>query len=105
MKFFELGKVRQIVEESLGLEVTYFYEDLVMVEHSPFIIRFDQEETDLFHVYFNQDCAEPDRATLFSRLSDSAARNGLRCVRTGSFRQNPVAGKEAMELQFYEPAG
>ena len=101
----ELGRVKQVVEEACGLEITHFYDDIVLVEHSAFLIRFDQVEQRDFHVYFNRDCRKEDRLKILSKLLKASEANGMYCIYSGSFSMEPKPGQEEIEISFYEPAG
>jgi hypothetical protein len=98
----ELGKVKQIIEEGCGLDICHFYDDIVLVEHSPFLIRFDNTDSRYFHLYFNRDCSRENREKLFRKLQRASAANGMRCTDSGSFSQEQMPDQEEIEISFYE---
>lgn len=105
MRIQELGRVKQIIEEACHLDITHFYEDIVLVEHSPFLVRFDADDMRFFHLYFNKDCSQENRVILFERLKKASEANEMRCADSGSFSLEQVKGKEEISIQFYEKAG
>lgn len=102
MRMNNIGKVKQIVEEATGLDITHFYDDIVFVEHSPFIIVFDESDPDNFFCYFSMDCGADERVSIFKNISEAAFRNGMKCSDTGRFEMSQVDGKEELEIKFYE---
>ena len=48
-----LGYVMEILE-SVGLPVSYSYDDLVFVENNSLLIKFNDEEAKQLHLYFNK---------------------------------------------------
>jgi len=99
--FFNFGRVKQIVEEACGLEITHVHEDLVFIENSAFMLQFDLVDLEHFKVFFNPECPKEDRDQLFYKLSSAAPRNGMRCTLDGTFEMVPVADKEEFTLTFH----
>jgi len=98
----ELGKVKQIIEEATGLEVSHFYDDLVFVEHSAVLIRFDKTDLKNFFLYFNPDCDKASREKLISSFNKAAENNSMRCTLKGQFKLSEVPGKEEVRVDFLE---
>ena len=89
-QMWNLGRVRQIVEESLGLDITYFYNDMIFVEHSALLIVFDHHDTGKFDCYFNRDCQPEARERMFSLISEVSPRNSMTAVNRGEFRMTQL---------------
>ena len=100
MKLFALGKLREAVQQATGLDITHVYEDLVFVEHSPFLIRFDHDDLTKVYAHFNIDCDTEDKEKLLGRLVDTASMEGLNCVDAARFTLEPVDGKEEIRINF-----
>nr|WP_320133778.1 hypothetical protein [uncultured Holophaga sp.] len=100
MEFFDLGRTQNIVKEATGLEVTHFYDDLVFVDHSAFLIQFDRKDLKHFTVHFNMDCPPADRIKLFSSLHDKATKEGLTCNLGQLFTLEQVEDKEEIQILF-----
>ncbi len=87
MNYRDLEKVRSIVHEAIGLEITYAYDDLVFPDNTAFIIQYDDKnETNLF-CYFHKDCNEKGVEDLYTALK-SAAKNA----------QSTISSKGRFEL-------
>ncbi len=61
MIYRDLEKVRTIIDEATGLEVSYAYDDLVFPDHTAFIIQFDDTKASHFFGYFHKDCNPADQ--------------------------------------------
>lgn len=101
MKMRELGKLRQIVEEAVGLDVTHIFEDLVFVEMSAFLLRFDDTDFQHFFVYFSHECEREARKYLWAALSQTAKKHGMDCRDEGSFRLQGTEGREEVTITFF----
>lgn len=93
-RMWNLGRVRQIIEESLGLDITHFYDDMVFVEHSALLIVFDHNDTAKFNCYFNTDCRPEDRERMFALISDASPRNSMTAVNRGEFSMTQLEDEQ-----------
>ncbi|MBP9023017.1 MAG: hypothetical protein KBH06_07435 [Spirochaetes bacterium] len=100
-KLWNLGRVKQIVEEALGLEITHAYEDVAFVEHSAFIIMFDHDDLNKFKCYFSKDCSEKDREKLFKKINEASPRNQMTAVNAGTFSMEQLENEE-IKLNFHD---
>lgn len=96
-----LGLVTEMVEEA-GLRVTYAYDDLVFVEHNPFLIRFT-DSGNVIQLYFNKNC-DPDQAVILEgKLKYSANARGVVVNRMDEvYEIVPREDSEEMDIQFYQ---
>jgi len=78
-----LGLIMNVVE-SLGLEVTYAYDDLVFVAHSAFLFQMDKNPQ-VVNLYFNQQSDINARAGLAESLIKYGQENGLTIMNKGIF--------------------
>jgi hypothetical protein len=92
-----LGLIMNVVE-SLGLEVTYAYADLVFVDHNAFLLQMD-EVPGTVNLYFNRESDAAARPALIAGLSKHARENGLAVVDKGLFEIEQQPG-EALKLTF-----
>lgn len=69
MKFRDLEKVREIIKEATGLDLTYAYDDLVFPENVAFIIQFDDDNESNFFCHFHEESNEEDRKQIFNALT------------------------------------
>lgn len=100
-KLWNLGRVKQIIEEALGLEVTHAYEDVAFVEHSAFVIMFDHDDLNKFKCYFSTDCSEKDRKAIFAKIDAASPRNKMTAVDAGTFSMDQLENEE-IKLHFQD---
>jgi hypothetical protein len=96
-KFQPLGKVANMVE-TMGLEVTYAYEDLAFIQHNAFLIQFTDDDSKLL-VHFNEECPVGDRADLTTILSGRAGELNLTLTFSGTFSMNQNENDE-IDIKF-----
>lgn len=101
-EFKPLGKALNIVA-STNLEVTYTYEDLIFVEHNPFLIRFDEKKSDLLHFYINTDCELGEAVKLENKIRNAAQEEGIKIKNSGKFNiGSSDEEKEEIKINFFE---
>lgn len=99
IKFRPLDKVLKLVIPT-GLEITYAYEDLAFSEHSVFVFRFDENDQNLLHLYFNTDCEFKTAKKIKKILHDEAPKQNLKILNAGKFNLTPIDGKEEFNIEF-----
>jgi predicted nucleotidyltransferase len=100
--FFELEKTRRIIEKAMHLEITWAYEDIVFVEHSAFLIRFDKENTTKLHCYFNTDCPKMESKFIYKCLVKAADEEAMSITNSGTFTLLEGKGKDEIQVKFLE---
>lgn len=100
VKFYELEKARFIIKDGTGLDVAYAYEDLVFSEHGIFILQFDKKKPDSMICWFNKDCVEADRHSLFKSLTNTATLNKIKMVYKGKFEMIQKDGEQEISIKF-----
>ena len=98
--FWPLDKVIKIVE-TIGLEVTYAFEDLVFADHSTCIIRFDKENESDLHVYINAECDEKVALQIKQGLFEASRAEKLTIKDVGQFLLNQTKDKEELQIEFF----
>jgi hypothetical protein len=101
MELRPLGIAKEIIEET-GLEVTYNYDDLVFVQHNPFMIQFDDENSKNLKLFFNVDCEEETAEKLEAQLKSSALQREFTITPSGKFEMTQKEGTEEIDIQFIE---
>lgn len=96
-----LGKIKQIVEEATGLDITHVFDDLVFVENSAFLIRFDHRNFNQFYLHFHRDCGDPYRKDLLNEMEAAAQGNGMKCLPEKDFTMEQIPGKEEVRITFF----
>jgi hypothetical protein len=100
--FRELEKVRLIIDKATGLEITWAYDDLVFAEHNTFIIRFDTDDLQKIHCYFNVDCQVEKAEQLYYSLVKTAPELGMALIHSGSYELGEGSGENEVEITFLE---
>lgn len=100
--FYELEKVRFVVKDGTGLDISYAYEDLVFSEHGLFIIQFDGTSTTHWLCWFNHECNASDRTSLLKSLATSAHLNNVQLTYKGTYEMVQTEGKDEITLKFNE---
>ena len=85
MIYRDLEKVRTIIDDATGLEVSYAYDDLVFPDHTAFIIQFDDTKATHFFSYFHKDCNPADQKDLEDKLTASCLKQKCTLTFKGSF--------------------
>jgi len=100
VQFYELDKVRFIIKEATDLDVAYAYDDLVFSEHGVFIIQFDSKSPNSLICWFNEECIDTERHTIFKSLTSHAYANGMKIVYKGKFEMAQKEGEEQISIKF-----
>lgn len=98
--FRELEKVRLIIDKATGLEITWAYDDLVFAEHNTFIIRFDADDLQKIHCYFNVDCQVEKAEQFFYALVKTAPEFGMTLLHGGSYELSEGSGEQEVQIKF-----
>lgn len=93
------AKVNDIIE-AVELHITYEYDDLVFVEHNPFIIRFDLDEPSRIYLHFNVDCEPEAVESLSAALIANAKQRGLDLFVDKKYTMVPKEENDELELHF-----
>lgn len=82
-----------------GLDISYFYDDLIFSDHSLFILQFDDENPERMKLYFNRDCEIDKKIKLKDNLYKEAKKRGINLMDEGNFhlKENP----ETKEITIY----
>ncbi|HHB76330.1 MAG TPA: hypothetical protein ENK84_07280 [Desulfobulbus sp.] len=71
----KLGVVREIVE-SVGMEISHAYDDLVFLNHNGFLLQFDEQD-DTVIVHRNKEADPASLVDALSILKEAAERHGM----------------------------
>lgn len=93
-----LGKVKELVE-SIGMGVSYAYEDLVFLEHNAFLLQFDDDNNESLLVHSNEEAESEEAAEGLVRLERAAPAFALKIKRGQRYRL-AWAGEEKISLEF-----
>lgn len=98
MKSRPLGVTKEIIQAA-GLQVTYTYDDLVFIEHSPVIVQFDDKNKKNLKVYFNVDCETAAVEKIEKKLNDAATEREFTITNSGEFEMGQKKGVEEIEIK------
>ncbi len=101
MKLRPLGVAKEIIEAT-GLTITYTYDDLIFIEHNPFLIQFDDENPKNLKLFFNIDCEAGTVEQLEKQLTGAAFQRQFSITRTGQYELSQKPGSEEIEITFHE---
>jgi len=96
MSLRPLDPTTEIIDD-LKLEVTYAYEDLVIVEHNTFILQFDDARKKNLRIHFNVECEPDTAARLEQALTATAKARENMIENAGEFEL--VVPEDGSELQ------
>lgn len=94
-----LGVLKEIIE-SIGLSLSYAYDDLVFVEGNPFMIRFDDDIPGHFFVHMNKECNPTDVIDLQNRIKNAATLRECTISISDRYYLEENAEKEEIEVVF-----
>ncbi|TVM18234.1 hypothetical protein DPQ33_05620 [Oceanidesulfovibrio indonesiensis] len=91
-----LGLLREIME-TIGLEATYAYDDLVFASHNVYLVQFPEDAGGSLRLFFNKDCEEDTARAIENAFVQEAARRDLKAVRAGLYEL--IASEEDEEIE------
>lgn len=96
--FRPLGIIKDMIE-TIGLEITYVYEDLVFIEHNAFLLQMGKEGQDVA-VLFNTETNPQARPEILSRLQRAGSDLALNIFEEGMFKIEQNEEDENFQLEF-----
>ena len=99
MKLRPLGIATEIIQAT-ALNVTYNYDDLVFIEHNPFMIQFDDDNPNNLNLFFNTDCEKQAVQELEVKLNSAAQERGFTITPCGKFEMTQKQGTEEIDIKF-----
>jgi len=94
-----LGTVQDMLAQ-LGHEITYAYDDLVFVQHNPFLLQFGATGDRLFF-YANVEEPAVETGRHFDNLLAQAESRGITLINRGSYEISQGEG-ENLSLAFFD---
>lgn len=98
--FRPLAEVKMMLEET-GNDVSYAYDDLVFVEHTAFLIQFDDQKPANLKLFFNTEINRVDSTSIMENLQPAAQKRKLKLVDSGYFRLKQKEAAEELEVLFF----
>ena len=97
MSLRPLGKVKELVE-SIGMGMSFAYEDLVFLEHNAFILQFGEDDNALI-VHANEEADPQELAASLTNLEKAASSYALQIVHGNAYRLSQTS-EEKITLEF-----
>ncbi len=98
IKFRPLEKVRTIIQDAIGLDIMYAYDDLVFVEHGVFLIQYDDENENNLICFPNKDFDLKNHGHQLDKLNKAFQANNFTVQFNGKFEMKQV--NEEIKLEF-----
>ena len=93
------GIVKEVVE-AVGTEISYNYDDLVFIEHNPYLVQFSGETDKVCFVFFNQDIDKGAAVDLTKRLQNEGFKRELDMQVKGYYKMEPNEETKELNIQF-----
>lgn len=92
--------IAEQIIKSTGLNMTYPYDDLVFVEHNPFLLRFNDEKPEQIFIHFNKDCYAEDKQKMLNSMERKAFKLGVSLLEKSHYTMKQEDGSEEITLEF-----
>lgn len=100
IKLRPLGKLMNLIESS-GFSIEYQHDDLVFVNNTAFLFRFDEENVSLINLHFNIECDTISKDRLSKKLLSLSKQEELNIVLSADFEiKNTNTEKEEFQIVF-----
>ena len=98
-KLVPMGKLLNVIETA-GYKVEYHYDDLVFIDNTSIMFRFDLEDYETVHLHFNQECTVTAREKLTPFLMNIAKKERLKLAASTNFSVSQKEGTEELQITF-----
>ena len=98
-KLVPIGKLLNVIETA-GYKLKYHYEDLVFIDNTSLMFRFDLDDYETVHLHFNHDCAISAREKLTPFLMNLASKEKLKLAVSSNFSVRQKEGSEELQISF-----
>ena len=98
-KLVPMGKLLNVIETA-GYKVEYHYDDLVFIDNTSMMFRFDLEDYETVYLHFNEDCTITAREQLTPFIMKIANEEKLKLVVSSNFSVSQKEGTEELQISF-----
>ena len=98
--FRPLSEVKMMLEEA-GTDVSYACDDLVFVEHTAFLLQFDDENSANLKIYFNTDIDDSQAAAEQKKLLPFVEKREMTLTPAGKFTLKQKEDSEEIDILFF----
>lgn len=93
-----LGVLKEVVE-SLGLAVSYAYEDLVFLDHPHFLLQFTESVSEV-QIHVNEEAESRELSGMVTAMQEEGQHRGL-IFKAGSYYRAKQSAEETVNIEFY----
>jgi hypothetical protein len=98
--FRPLAEVKMMLEKT-GNDISYAYDDLVFVEHTAFLIQFDDEKPANLKLYFNTEVDPKEAEAIEKKLLPVAKGKKFSLINFGLFMVKEKEDSEELDILFF----
>lgn len=98
-----LAEVKMMLEET-GNDISYAYDDLIFVEHTAFLIQFDDEKPENLRLFFNTELNKSESDSIITKLTPAAKKRKFNLINSGSFTLKEKEESEELDILFFPKA-
>jgi hypothetical protein len=94
-----MGKLLNLIE-SAGFKLEYHFDDLVFIDNTSLLFRFDMTKENTVYLHFNVDCIPVTQKRLGTFFIEQSVKEGLELSVSNLFQFEQVDGKEEINIVF-----
>lgn len=98
-KLVPMGKLLNLIE-SAGFKLEYHFDDLVFIDNTSLLFRFDLADYETVYLHFNTECDATAKAKLIPFIMKIADEELLQLELASDFKFRQKEGKEELEVVF-----
>lgn len=98
-KLVPMGKLLNVIETA-GYKLEYHYEDLVFIDNTSLIFRFNLEDYETVFLHFNNECTLQAKEQLIPFLMNIAKDEQLKLELASNFSISQKEGAEELQIEF-----
>lgn len=98
--FRPLSEVKMILEEA-GTDVSYAFDDLIFVEHTAFLLQFDDNKNSNLKIYFNTETSDKQAEVELKKLLPLVEKRKMSLSPSGKFSLKQKEDSEEIDILFF----
>lgn len=98
-KLVPMGKLLNLIETA-GFKLEYHFDDLVFIDNTSLLFRFDLSDYETVYLHFNRECDTIAKAKLTPFLMKIAGDESLKLQVSSNFKLEQKEGTEEIQVVF-----
>ncbi|WP_372775485.1 hypothetical protein [Mangrovibacterium sp.] len=98
--FRPLSEVKMILEEA-GTDISYAYDDLVFVEHTAYMLQFDDDKHSNLKIYYSTEIDDNQAAAEEKKLLPLMKKHKMTLTKAGKFSLKQKEDSEEIDILFF----